>query len=211
MKECTQCKKENPDDFKHCRYCGAELAIATNTNSKSFWNKLPSWAWILIFVGGIIIGLGFIIGSFVAIATIEGIASLILLTLGMIGFGILPLRKPQTTGAMFRAIGISFFALMGASVDQTGNYIYNKPVELCFCSEGTSMERIENVSNPMPGTTIIQQDFTCYDKAGAPVKTINMFAVLGVRFVEYVFLGYILLGVRRFLWNLKNKRGQPGV
>jgi len=211
MKVCTQCKKENPDDFKHCRYCGAELAIATNTNSKSFWNKLPSWAWILIFVGGIIIGLGFIIGSFVAIATIEGIASLILLTLGMIGFGILPLRKPQTTGAMFRAIGISFFALMGASVDQTGNYIYNKPVELCFCSEGTSMERIENVSNPMPGTTIIQQDFTCYDKAGAPVKTINMFAVLGVRFVEYVFLGYILLGVRRFLWNLKNKRGQPGV
>jgi len=211
MKVCIQCKKENPDDFKHCRYCGAKLVATTKPNSKSFWNKLPSWAWILIFVVGIIIGLGFIIGSFVAIATIEGIASLVLLTLGMIGFGILPLRKPQTTGAMFRAIGISFFALMGATVDQTGNYIYNKPVELCFCSEGTSLERIKNVSNPMPGTTIIQQDFTCYDKAGAPVKTINMFAVLGIRFVEYVFLGYILLGVRRFLWNLKNKRGQPGV
>ena len=211
MKVCVQCKKENPDDFKHCRYCGAELIVATNLNSKSFWKKLPSWAWILIFVGGLIIGLGLIIGSFVAIATIEGIASLILLTLGMIGFGILPLRKPEASGAKFRAIGISFFALMGATVDQTGNYIYNKPVEICFCAEGTSLERIENVSNPMPGTTIIQQDFTCYDKAGAPAKTINMFAVMGIRFIEYVLLGYILLGVRRFLWNVKNKNPHPDV
>ena len=205
MKVCLQCKKENPDDFKHCRYCGAELSGATKLNSRSFWNRLPSWAWILIIVGALIIGIGLIIGSFVALATIEGVASLVLLTLGMIGFGILPLRKPQPTGAISRAIGISFFALMGATVDQTGNYIYNKPVEICFCNDGTSLNRIENVSNPMPGTTIIQQDFTCYDKAGAPVKTINMFAVMGIRFVEYVLLGYILLGVRRFLWNVKNK------
>ncbi len=211
MKVCTHCKKENPDDFKHCRYCGAELVVATNLQSGSFWKKLPSWVWILIFVGGLIIGLGVIIGSFVAIATIEGIASLVLLTLGMIGFGILPLRKPQTSGAIARAIGISFFALMGATVDQTGNYLYNKPVEICSCPEGSSLDRIENVSNPMPGTTIIQQDFTCYDKAGAPVKKINMFAVMGIRFIEYVLLGYILLGVRRFLWNIKNNGNRSGV
>lgn len=204
MKTCTQCLKENPEDFKHCRYCGSALPLMPDPVSKKFWKRLPSWAWILIFIGGLIIGLGIIIGSFVALATIEGIASLVLLTCGMIGFGVLPLRKPEQTGAMFKAIGLSFFALMGATIDQTGNYIYNKPVEFCFCEEGTSLERVENVSNPMPGTTIIQQDFTCYDKAGAPAKTINMFAVLGIRFVEYILLAYLLLGVRAFLWRIKN-------
>ncbi|MBK9504023.1 MAG: hypothetical protein IPO03_01220 [Bacteroidetes bacterium] len=43
---------------------------------------------------------------------------------------------------------------MGATVDQTGNIIYNQPVEICFCDQGTSLNRDENISNPMPGTTI---------------------------------------------------------
>lgn len=199
------CNKENPDDFNNCRYCGALLRGIAPVNTKSFWKKLPSWAWIIIFIGGIVLIIGIIIGSFVAIATIEGVASLILLTAGMAGFGVIPLRKPEASRAMLRGIGLAFFALMGASVDQTGNYIYNKPVELCFCEQGTSLIRDENVSNPLPGTTYIQQDYTCYDKAGIPVKKINMFAVIGIRFVEYVLVGYLLLGLRKLIWNYKNK------
>ncbi len=205
MIECSECQKPNPDDFKFCRYCGASLLSTTHKVKKSIWSKLPSWAWVLIFVGGIILVIGIIIGSFVAIATIEGVASLILLTCGMIGFGVLPLRKPEKNGAMFTGVALAFFALMGASIDQTGNYIYNKPIEVCFCADGSKLSRMENVSNPVPGTTYIQQDFTCYDKAGAPVKTINLFVIMGIRFVEYILLGYILLALRSFLWQFKNK------
>jgi hypothetical protein len=169
------------------------------------WKRLPSWAWILIIVGSVIGLIAILIGSFVGISTIEGFASLILLVFGVIGFGVYPLRKPEKVSPFARAIGLSFFALMGASVDQTGNLVYNKPVEVCFCEKGTSLYRQENISNPLPGTTYVQQDFTCYDKQGNPVKKINMFAVAGLRFIEYVILGYLLLGLRRVIWRWKNK------
>lgn len=204
MKTCPQCTKQNPEDFKYCRYCGAEILFVPSSGKKSFWKNIPAWAWIIIIVASIAAGLFAIIGSFVAVATIEGVASLVLLVLGVIGFGVAPLRKPENAGNFARALGLSFFALMGATVDQPGNIIYNQPVEICFCNEGTSLNRDENILNPMPGTTIIQQDFTCYDQMGNPVKQINMFAVLGIRFIEYILLGYLLLLLRKVIWNMRN-------
>lgn len=202
---CTNCYKENPDDFKYCRHCGNPLLSAKQAPKKSFWKKLPAWAWILIIVGGGLGGIALIIGSFVALSTVEGFASAILLILGAIGFGVSPLRKPEKPAPFVRAIGLAFFALMGATVDQPGNGIYNRPIEMSYCEPGTTLTRDENVSNPLPGTTYIQQDFTCYDDAGNPVKTINMFAVMGIRFVEYVLLGYLLLAIRKLLWRWKYK------
>lgn len=205
MKSCTYCKRDNPDDSSYCRYCGNPIQDAPIHHNHSIWKKLPSWAWILIIVGSIAALIAILIGSFVGIATIEGFASIILLALAVIGFGLIPLRKPEKPGAFARALGLSFFALMGATVDQPGNPVYNKPVEMCFCEEGTSLDRDEDVSNPLPGTTYIQQDFTCFDKQGNPVKQINMFAVMGIRFIEYVIIGYILIGLRLLVWNIKNK------
>lgn len=167
---------------------------------------MPAWVWILLIVGGIAALILTLIGSFIAIATLEGVASMVLLICGVIGFGVVPLRKPEKPGSFARAIGLSFFALMGATIDQTGNVLYNKPVEMCFCSEGTSLTRNEDISNPLPGTTYITQDYTCYDEQGKPVKTINMFAVLGIRFVEYVLLGYMLIALRQVRWRIKNNR-----
>lgn len=203
MKTCHHCQKENPDDFNYCRYCGAEIATIQANKPKNVWKRIPSWAWIIIFVAGIAGGLFAIIGSFVAISTIEGVASMLFLVLGVIGFGLVPLRKPEQTGSVARAIGLSFFALMGATIDQTGNYIYNKPIEICMCEAGTTLDRNENVSNPLPGTTYIEQDFTCYDKMGNPVKQLNLFAILGIRFIEYVILGYLLIALRTFAWKIK--------
>lgn len=204
MKTCTHCQKDNPDDFKHCRYCGAEIMGIPANKPNSIWKRIPAWAWIIIIVACIAGVLFALIGSFIAVATLEGVASIILLVLGVIGFGIAPLRKPENPGSFTRAIGLSFFALMGATVDQPGNIIYNKPVEMCFCTDGSSLSRDENISNPMPGTTIIQQDFTCFDKMGNPVKQINMFAVLGIRFLEYILLGYLLIALRSVIWKFKN-------
>ncbi|MFN0274115.1 MAG: hypothetical protein ACKVPJ_00090 [Chitinophagales bacterium] len=204
MKTCPHCKKENSSDFEYCRYCGNPIQFVPNDKPKTFWKKIPSWAWVLIFLAGGILMIGFFIGSFVALTTLEGFASGALLIAGIVGFGIVPLRKPEEPDALMRGIGIAFFALMGATVDQTGNFIYNKPVEMCFCEEGTSLQRAEDVSNPLPGTYYVEQDYTCFDTAGNPVKQINMFAVMGLRFVEYVLLGYLLIWLRRFLWRMKN-------
>lgn len=204
MKTCLNCYKDNPDDFDHCRYCGAGMYGIPVNKPTSIWKRLPAWLWIIIIVAAIGGGLFAMIGSFFAITTIEGVASIVLLILGVIGFGVIPLRRPEKPEGFVRAIGLSFFALMGATIDQPGNTLYNKPVEMCFCEPGTSLTRDENVLNPMPGTTIIQQDYTCYDNMGNPVKTINTFAVLGIRFIEYVLLGYLLIALRTAIWKLRD-------
>jgi len=97
----------------------------------------------------------------------------------------------------------AFFALTGASIDQTGNFIYNTPVEICLCENGTTLNRDENILNPLPGTTYIEQDFTCFDKMGNPAKQLNLFAILGVLFIEYILLGYLLIALRSTIWKFK--------
>ncbi len=204
MKTCNNCLRSNPDDFNHCRYCGADIRYAEPVK-RPFWKRLPAWVLVLLIVGGLI-GIWFLlVGSFLAISTIEGVASMVLLILGAIGFGVVPLRAPDGDNNVFRAIGLAFFALMGASLDQTGNTLYNKPVEYFLCPAGTGLDREEIISNPLPGTTYVTQDFTCWDKStGKPVMTLNPFKILGIRFVEYFILGYILLGLRFVFWRIKN-------
>lgn len=203
MITCNHCNKENPDDFTYCRYCGNLLEYSKTAIKKSFWKKLPSWAWILILAGGIIGMIAIIILFFVAISTIEGVASIMLLAIALVTFGIIPLRKPIITNNFFKGLSIGFFALMGATIDQPGNYIYNKPVEICCCENGSKLNRSESTSHPLPGSTYIIQDYTCYNDAGEAVNTINMFKVLGIRFIEYILLGYLLVGLRKFLWRMK--------
>lgn len=208
MKTCKHCQKDNPEYFAYCRYCGADIREAPmqkhNRLSASFWKRLPAWVWIIIIVVAIGGGIMAIIGSFIALATVEGVASIVLLILGVIGFGVAPLRAPGNTSKLARGIGLSFFALMGASVDQPGNFIYNKPVESFMCPAGSGLERDENISHPVPGSTYITQDFTCYDAEGAIVKEIHPMSVAGVRFIEYVIIGYLLLALRSLIWRVKN-------
>jgi hypothetical protein len=204
MKTCPHCNKENPSDFEHCRYCGNDLQFTLEDKPKIFWKKIPSWVWVIIIPACIAGILALFIGTFFAITTIEGFASIILLAAGIIGFVLLPLRNPYKPNAFVRAIGITFFAFMGAAIDQTGNIIYNKPVEMCFCNTGSRLARNEDISNPLPGTTYVEQDFTCINNAGEPVKQINTFAVIGIRFLEYVLLAYLLIGLRHIIWKMKN-------
>ncbi|HMU70580.1 MAG TPA: zinc ribbon domain-containing protein [Chitinophagales bacterium] len=206
MKTCPHCHNENPVDFSYCRYCGNALNGVPENKPKSIWKRLPAWVWIILIVGGIAALILTLIGSFIAIATMEGVASIVILICGIVGFGVIPLRRPDRAGSFARAIGLSFFALMGATVDQTGNFLYNKPIEMCFCHDGTSLTRDIDVTNPIPGQTNITQDYTCYDSTGKAAKTINIFAVLGIRFVEYVILGYLLIALRQVRWRIKNNR-----
>ena len=41
-----------------------------------------------------------------------------------------------------------------------------------MCDGGT-LTRKENVSNPVPGSTYIEQDFVCYNDNGEPIKRLE--------------------------------------
>lgn len=162
--------------------------------------KLPSIVWIIILALGLIALIGGIIGSFWALATIEGVASLALLLIAWFiirsGAG----DKNLKLDPLVTAIAILFFALMGMSVDQSGNWLYNKPMELIFCSANQHLTHQTSYSNPLPGTTYITDEFHCTDnQTGKHLRTINTLERLVFRFVEYLALGYLLIFISKIL------------
>lgn len=202
LKVCHHCRKQNPADAGHCYNCGNPLKKDfVLPQKKSFWRRLPSWVWTLIGLAALALFLGLIIGGFWALATVEGFASGIFLAIGIIVFRVFSGTRPASIPVIC-AVLVGFFALMGAAVDQTGNAAYNKPVEWCMCPAGSSLKRTADASHPLPGHTDITQNFICW-KAGEVVKYIDPFAVMGLRFVEYLLLAYGLLGLRRLLWKRK--------
>lgn len=202
MKACNHCGKENPVNTSYCYQCGNHIKYATAIQIKpSVWSRIPSWGWVFIGVACIVLFILFIMGSFYSLAHFEGFASVIFLVLGVIAFRVFS-GKPPSTIPVIRAIAVGFFALMGATIDQTGNYIYNKPVEWCMCPDGTELNRTTTTSHPLPGRTDMTQNFLCLLN-GEPVENIDMLAIIGIRFLEYMVLAYLLLGLRWLIWKAK--------
>lgn len=165
--------------------------------------NLPSFVWVFLLPLGLILFIVTIISFFMALASVEGFASVIML---LVGFGVLWASSTEyvsknvktKSSGLFVAFGISFFALMGLAIDQPGNFIYNKPIEVFFCPDGTNLKRNSIVSHPLPGRTDVNQNFECYE-SDESVKTIGIFDIMLVRFVEYVFIGYGLVYLVAFL------------
>lgn len=210
MKTCSRCNTSNPDHAKYCLQCGTLLgpsATPPSPRKKNFIQRIPVLGWIFIGLAAIVLGLGAIIGSFWAVATVSGVASVVFLIIGIFGFGVY--RKGTFTNEkFFRAIAIGFYALMGASVDQTGNYLYNWPIEKIECPAGTTLNRRADVNHPYAGSTVITQDFSCYNELGERADTINSFAVMGYRLLEYIIIAYLLIGIRWLLHRMR-QRGNP--
>ena len=204
MKTCTHCGKENPDNASYCYRCSNPVKHSVAIPMKrSFWSRIPSWAWVFIGIGCIALFFLFIMGSFYSLAHFEGFASIIFLILGIVAFRVFSGQRPSNI-PVIRAIAVGFFALMGATIDQTGNYVYNKPVEWCMCPEGTQLNRTTLTSHPLPGRTDMTQNFLCLLN-GEPIENIDMLAVIGIRFLEYMLLAYLLIGLRWLIWKWKRK------
>lgn len=150
-------------------------------------SQIPSIGWIIIFFGGIALLIGAVIGLFYGLAAIPGFASIIFL---VIGFFVIR----NTGSSLGNAMLIGFFALMGMAVDQPGNPIYSEPIGIWQCPDGTELNRGINVTHPLPERTDITQEFTCLDESGTLVKRIGMGYVILVRLIEYLVLGYVLMG-----------------
>ncbi len=167
---------------------------------KSLMERIPSIAWIFIFIGGIALVIGFFIGLFYGLSNFEGFASLIFLIIGYFAIR-------NTGSSLGNAMMIGFFALMGVAVDQPGNPIYNKPVEIWQCEDDTHLNRGVDVTHPLPERTDITQNFSCLDNStDEVVKTIGLEFVALTRLLEYIAIGYFFMG-----FNAVRKRlfGKP--
>lgn len=173
---------------------------------KDIFSKLPSIVWVFLIPLGIAAFIGTIIFGFYLLAEVEGVASIIMLVAGFLTLraastvSIPEIKdKAKQSSSFALAAGISFFALMGMAIDQPGNVIYNKPMEIFFCPAETHLFRNVSVSHPLPGRTDITQGFYCVDETDEIVYEMDMFQVIVVRFVEYVFIGYALIGINKLL------------
>ncbi len=172
--------------------------------------KLPSIVWILIFVLGIAGLIGGIIGLFYLLSHVEGVASVILL---VVAWAVVRGASKVTEGTAIEdkssiatAVGIAFFALMGMAIDQTGNVVYNQPLQWFFCPSGTELHRGVIVTNPVPGQTNTSQNFTCVDRDTGRVKdSVGDLEVIALRFAEYVLIGYALIGLSRVYDRLRGR------
>ncbi len=178
--------------------------INPHDQKPSFLSKIPSIAWIITVLATLAAGIGIIIGTFLGIATIEGFASMILLVAGYFYFRGLSSPVGEQTGSFVLAISIIFFALMGMSIDQPGNFLYNKPLEMVFCPPQTVLLRGVDTYHLLPGRTDIVQNFACYDLAGENKKELGIFEIIITRFVEYVVIGYILFFSTKFIQKKKS-------
>lgn len=217
--ECSNCKSENPADGRYCVKCGypfnlnksinhgypdRENAIDYITQSKipSIMNKLPSWAYITIIILCFLIFISSIILFFAGLAYIEGFASILFL-ISAIGF---LLSGPRGKSSNFvKGLGILFFALMGMAIDQPGNILYNKPIEYIFCKKNSTLTREVQVSHPVPGRTDMIQDFNCVDSNGNIENSISSISLIGIRFFEYIILGYFLVWITGIYYSKRQK------
>lgn len=178
--------------------------------SKLDLSKIPSFAWIFIFLFGIaafIIGITFL---FWMLSSVEGFASVVMLLAGgavaYTSSGKL-IHAKDAGSKITVALAISFFAIMGMAIDQTGNVLYNKPLEILFCPPNSFLNRGVTVLHPTPGRTDVIQDYTCYEgEVGKPVKEIDVGNLILVRLIEYILLGYLLAYTMPALRKFIDKR-----
>lgn len=142
----------------------------------------------------------------IASARLEGLASVILLAIGLIAFK--AFRGTPGASAKILAegsmMGVLIFAFAGVCFDQAGNAVYNKPLELVLCPGDAHVQRTAVALNPLPDSTYVIQDFACYGKDGREIKAISLPAVIVVRFIEYAALGCFLLCLRWLISRIRS-------
>jgi hypothetical protein len=168
-------------------------------------NKIPSFLWIPIFVGGVALFIGGALALFYGFGYVEGFGSLVILVLGWLGFRAGNNSDEKDVGGSFGvALGITFFALMGMALDQTGNFIYNQPITWIFCPDGSEIMRETIQKGARGGGISLSQSFTCVAQSGEIVRRLGMFEHLAYRFAQYVALGYVMLYASRIYGKIKN-------
>jgi len=169
----------------------------------SWIEKIPSFVWILIIVAGIALFIGAIMGGFYLFTHIGGAGSIFMLVCawGALRVGAnTPEIKSSRIGL---GILITFFAGMGVALDQTGNFIYNEPLEWIFCPADSELTR-DVLHRAVRRGVSVEQNFACVAETdGRVLRTISGWELFFFRFFEYVALGYVLLFLSRSYTKIK--------
>lgn len=125
----------------------------------------------------------------------EGVASIGLLILG---FGTIVWLGHEIVENKFTIlIFIVVFSILGIIFDGAGNFIYNKPIQM-LCPAETVLSREVIVSEDYEGNTAYRHVFSCYSMTqGQSVKQLPLYQTGGIRLVQYLTIGFVLLG---FYW-----------
>lgn len=208
---CKHCKHENHGDVTYCVKCGNWLGPVAEKHSR--WEALAArfplvkrireseTGYAVLIVCGIVL----MILTSIGMTTIEGLASILFIIIGITAFRVFFGRPVQSLAKLLKEtiVGIAIFAFFGACLDQTGNAIYNKPIGYINCPADTSLQRTTIVTNPLPDSTYFIQNFTCYARDGKPVHEVNLLSVLAVRVFEYLALGLLLVLLRWLVGRIK--------
>jgi len=184
-------------------------------SSKSLLDFVPPIVWPLLLVVGVGAAIVGIVVFIWGLATVEGFGSALMLIGG--GYFLFynatrpnrekiknddVMSKSRNGPGLYNAFMVVFFALVGALVDQPGNVIYNEPVEWILCPAGSTLHR--DIDVVQYSKTSINQDFTCV-KDGQVVREIFWLVASGVRFVEYIFIGYAVIYLSRIYAFLRRR------
>jgi hypothetical protein len=173
--------------------------------SKLF-EKIPSFVWILIIVAGIALFIGAILSGFYLFTHIEGAGSVFMLVCAWSALRVGANTPEIKSSSIGLAILIVFFALMGNAFDQTGNFIYNKPLEWIFCPSDSELTR-DVLHRAVRSGVSVEQNFTCVAGNGGQVlRKISGWEQFFFRFFEYIVLGYLLYGWSRLYTRHKGFR-----
>ncbi|MBM9500382.1 hypothetical protein JWG44_09000 [Leptospira sp. 201903071] len=204
---CHHCDYKNPIDLQNCAQCGNTKGadVKTTDSSVTIFQRittLGTFGWILI----ILLGLAAVILTpilfIAAISHLEGFAGSLLLIGGY--FGARSAIRSQF-GPPAKAVFIVFFSIMGMSLDQPGNYLYNFPFRY-LCPSSATIQRSVQISHPLPGRTDMTQAFSCFDTSGKEISRIQLPAILGIRFTEYLLIAGILLLVQARLLSRQRSK-----
>lgn len=163
-----------------------------------------------VLVGFLMIPLGIVAMALLVIITAlitgqEGFASLLFLLGGIFLFVYFPFRyKSRIQWTSVPTVLFPFFVLLGATLDQTGNKIYNYPIEWKECSDNEQLVRkIAHYSRGGKSSNSIE--FFVKNEQTGKERMVHWWTIIWIRAVEYVLIGVILIVIQRIWWNLKYK------
>lgn len=162
--------------------------------------KLPGWLLAILLIICSLAAIALTILTVAAITNKEGFATIIFLVIYILAVIVFPSRYKQKA-TLNGAIGIAivFISFMGGIIDLAGNKVMNEPIESCMCEKNEVLKRTVYRSTA-GGKSSSTSEFTCENLPEKKSRKISSFSVMGLRMVEYVIIGLILMFTQQLIW-----------
>lgn len=144
----------------------------------------------------IIIGIFFFLGLIFLGIYVDGVSSIIALVfLGSVLHFFYKIEKSKNNGiSTLILVMIFLFAPISAFVDLRGNPIYNFAVQRIYCGNESSFQTEVKQTQSFGTKKAVNFSFACVGQK-EEVKEVSSFLVFAIRWVEYLFIGLLLIAI----------------